>query len=627
MKDELFRACELFKKIANDTLRPRERLTISEWADRYRMLSAKSSAEPGKWNTSRAEYQREIMDSISNPEVTDITVMSSAQVGKSEILQNAIGYYIDYDPTTIMWVNPTIEMAQSISKEKLSPMIAATPVLADKVYSPRSKDSDNTLLHKSYPGGFIVLSGANSAASLATRSIRIILLDETDRYPESAGSEGSPIKLAEKRATTFWNKKIVKVSTPTLATTSKIDKEYRKGSMEEWNVQCPHCGNYQPYEFRRVRFTDIKMVCMYCEHAYSQQEWAEQAHQWVAEHPERVAHRSFHLNALASPWVDWQDVVDEFQEADDEYKKYGSTEKLKTFKNTVLGETWEEHGQGADELELYNRRENYDAELPDGVVILTAGIDTQDDRLEVEVVGWGIGYESWGIRRFIIRDDPENDATWVRLGELIRDTKFRFRSGNELNIAGACLDTGGHHTNMVYKFIRKCEIAHIPVWGIKGYANTPGIPLIYKRTKVEIKNVTGKVIDTTHIMILGVDAGKEDIVAWLNVNEPGPRYCHFPNDDRLGYDEIYFRGLTSEEKVTKMVRNKLKTMWVKKAGVRNEPFDMRVYAYAAVEMLSPNWSLLAEKVGNGINYMRPTLAKKKPSRPQTRKGIDIYNGL
>lgn len=623
--NELYRTAELFRKIAKETLRPRERLSISEWADRYRVLSAKSSAEPGRWNTSRAEYQREIMDAISSPEVTHVTVMSSVQVGKSEIIQNTIGYYIDYDPTTIMWVNPTIEMALSISKEKFAPMISVTPVLKDKVHSAKSKDSDNTLLHKSYPGGFIVLSGANSPASLATRSIRIILLDEIDRYPESAGPEGSPVKLAENRAITFWNKKIVKVSTPTLAVTSKIDKEYKKGSMEEWSVQCPNCGNYQPYEFRRVRFTDCRMICIHCGESYTQQEWHDQPHQWIAEHTGQSNHRSFHLNAMASPWVDWQDLIDEFQEADEEYKKYGSTEKLKAFINTKLGEIWEERGQGADDLELYKRREEYDAELPNGVIILTAGVDTQDDRLEVEVVGWGVDYESWGIRKFILRGDPSKEEIWDTLAEYIKETKFRFSSGNELNIACGCVDTGGHHTNMVYKFIRKCEKLNIPIYGIKGYSNTPGIPLIYKRTKVEIKNAAGQVIDTTHIMILGVDAGKEDIVAWLNVKEPGPRYCHFPNDDKRGYDEEHFKGLTSEEKVSKVdKRGKLKIQWVKKSGVRNEPFDIRIYAYAAVEMISPNWTLLAEKVGNGINYMQPQKKAKKPKVRAQRKGIDPY---
>lgn len=624
MDNETYRAVELFSDIASNVLKPRERMLVADWADNYRILTQGSSAEPGKWNTSRAEYQREIMNVVNDPDVVNVAIKSSAQIGKTEIVLNIIGYYMEYEPSTILAVNPTIEMSQAFSKDRLAPMISSTPVLRDKVQAPRSKDSDNTILHKSFPGGHITMAGANSPASLASRPIRIVLMDEIDRYPLSAGSEGSPIKLAEKRANTFWNKKLIKVSTPTTTSASEIEKEFRKGSMEEWSVQCPSCKNFQPYNFERINFSNIKMACEHCKKEYSQQEWAEQPHEWIAEHPERETYRSFHLNALASPWVKWESVVEEFQEANEEYKKYGSTEKLKTFKNTTLGETWEERGAGADEIELYHRREEYEAELPDGVIILTAGIDTQDDRLEVEVVGWGIDYESWGIRKFALHKDPSLDSTWDELGEYIKSTTFRFKSANELNIAAACVDTGGHHTNQVYKFIRKCEKLHIPVYGIKGYANTPGIPLVYKRTKVEIKNAAGMSIDNTHIMILGVDSGKEDIVAWLNVENPGPRYCHFPNDDKRGYDEIYFKGLTAEEKVQRMVKGRMKIQWVKKSGVKNEPFDIRIYAYAAVEMISPNWTLLAEKIGNGINYMQkqPTTQKKK--RGAGRKGIEVY---
>lgn len=618
------RTVELFRSIASDVLRPRQKMLVSDWADNYRVLVQGSSAEPGRWNTSRAEYQREIMNVVNDTDVVNVAIKSSAQIGKTEIVLNVIGYYMEYEPSPILVLQPTIEMAQAFSKDRLAPMIQTTKILRDKVQAPRAKDSDNTILHKSFPGGHVTMAGANSPASLASRPIRIVLMDEIDRYPLSAGSEGSPIKLAEKRANTFWNKKLIKVSTPTLASTSEIEKEFKKGSMEEWSVQCPCCGEYTAYNFRRLNFNNMKMSCEHCESEYSQQEWAEQPHKWVAEHPERKKFRSFHLNAMASPWGKWESIVAEFQEAYDEYKKYGLTEKLKTFVNTELGEVWEERGEGADESELYQRREEYEAEVPDGTIILTAGIDTQDDRLEVEVVGWGEDYESWGIRKFALHKDPALESTWDELGEYIKETTFKFKSGNELNIAAACVDTGGHHTNQVYKFIRKCEKAHIPVYGIKGYANTPGIPLIYKRTKVEIKNAYGKVIDSTHIMILGVDSGKEDIVAWLNVENPGPRFCHFPADDKKGYDEMYFRGLTSEEKVQRIVKGRMKIQWVKKQGVRNEPFDIRIYAYAAVEMISPNWSLLAEKVGNGINYMRKQTNAPKKRRGAPKKGIEVY---
>lgn len=622
MSDLDYKTVLLFQRLAR-VLEPRPLLLVSDWADMYRVLTAGTSAEPGRWNTSRAEYQRDIMNAVNDPSVTNIAVKSSAQVGKTEILLNIIGYFIDYEPSTILVVNPTIEMSQTFSKDRLAPMIAGMPVLRDKVKEPRAKDSENTILHKKYPGGHITMAGANSPVSLASRPIRVVVMDEIDRFPLSAGSEGSPIKLAEQRAKTFWNKKIIKVSTPTTETSSAIEKEFQKGTMEEWSVQCPFCKKWQTYEFKRIHFSTMFMECLYCKEQLSQRDWQEQPHKWIAEHPERTAYRSFHLNEMSSPWVAWDDMVDMFKEANEEFKKYGSTEKLRVFVNTSLGETWEERGEGADEMELYKRREEYKAELPDGVILLTAGVDTQDDRLEVEVVGWGIGYESWGIRKFVIRKDPAMESTWKELEEYVHDTTFRFCNGAELSIAAACVDTGGHHTNMVYKFIQNMEKRHIPIYGVKGYSNTPGIPLIYKRTKVEIKNAAGAVVGTTHIMILGVDAGKEDIVAWLNVKEPGPRYCHFPSNEKLGYDETYFKGLTSEEKVTKMVKNKLKIAWVKKSGVRNEPLDLRNYAYAAVEMLSPNWSLLADKIGRGINYMRSAQKTKKRKAGVINKGIEV----
>lgn len=320
MPRETSRTVELFKSIASSVLKPRPKMLVSDWADNYRVLVQESSAEPGKWNTSRAEYQREIMNVVNDPDVVNVVIKSSAQIGKTEIILNAIGYYTEYEPSPILMLEPTIEMAQAFSKDRLAPMIDATKVLSDKIKAPRAKDSDNTILHKAFPGGHITLAGANSPASLASRPIRIVLMDEIDRYPLSAGSEGSPIKLAEKRANTFWNKKLIKVSTPTIAGVSQIDKEFRKGTMEEWSVCCPACKKYQSYSFYRINFQDMKMSCEHCEEAFSQQKWAEQPHKWIAEHPERKTFRSFHLNAMASPWESWESLVNEFKEANDDYK-------------------------------------------------------------------------------------------------------------------------------------------------------------------------------------------------------------------------------------------------------------------------------------------------------------------
>lgn len=622
MNSNQFKTISLFHNIAK-TLAPPPKLLVSDWADTYRRLSPEASAEPGQWHTDRAEFQREIMNAVNDASIQDIILKFSAQVGKTEIILNICGYFMDYEPTSIMVIQPTIEMGQTFSKDRLAPMIRDTDVLKAKVKEPRTKDSENTILHKKFPGGHITIAGANSPSSLASRPIRILLCDEIDRYPVSAGSEGDPVKLGEKRTTTFWNRKKIKVSTPTIAGFSKIDKEFMLGTQEEWSVQCPCCGRFQPYEFKRILFETVEMKCLYCEESFSERDWKSQSHKWIAANPNVKRKRSFHLNELCSPWKHWEEIIEDFRNANDDLKKTGSTEALKVFVNTSLGETWEEKGDGADDEKLLKQRETYSAEIPDGVLLITAGVDVQDDRLEVEIAGWARGYESWGIYKKVINSDPQKEETWKELEELY-DTEMYFKNGTGLMIAAMCIDTGGHHTNMVYKFVQDMAKKNKRIYGIKGYSNTPGIPLIYKKTKVDIKNSRGIVVDHTDIYILGVDSGKEDIISRLKLTEPGPGYCHFPDNKERGYNQTYMKGITSEEKVTKLVKNKLKIMWVKKSGIRNEPLDLRNYAYAAVEILNPNWNSLEKKIENGINYMKSKkVTRKRKKTGVVNKGIEV----
>lgn len=618
-----FKTITLFHNIAK-ILSPPPLLMVSDWADTYRKLSPEASAEPGQWHTSRAEFQREIMNSVNDPTIQDIVIKSSAQVGKTEIILNICGYFMDYEPAPIMVMQPTILIGESFSKDRLAPMIRDTDVLKAKVKEPRTKDSDNTILHKTFPGGHITIAGANSPASLASRPIRILLCDEIDRYPASAGTEGDPVKLGEKRTNTFWNRKKIKVSTPTIAGYSKIDKEFMLGTQEEWSVKCPCCGKYQPYEFKRITFDTIEMKCLYCNEGFTERDWKSQPHKWIAANPDVKRRRSFHLNELCSPWKQWEEIIEDFKNATDDFKKTGSTESLKVFINTSLGETWEERGDGADDTDLLKRRETYTADIPDGVLLITSGVDVQDDRLEIEITGWARGYESWGLYKKVINKDPQLDTTWNELEE-IYDTEMYYQNGTGLMIAAMCIDTGGHHTNNVYKFIKQMARKNKNIYGIKGYANTPGIPLIYKKSKVDIKNSKGVIIDHTEIWIIGVDAGKEDITSRLKITEKGPGYCHFPDNKERGYNQTYMQGITSEEKVQKLVKNKLKIVWVKKAGVRNEPLDLRNYAYAAVEILKPNWNSLEQKIENGINYMKKTAVNsaKKRRTGVINKGIEV----
>lgn len=612
-----FKTLKLFRDLAK-AVRPPPVLTVSQWADRYRRLSPESAAEPGQWNTDRAPYQREIMDCVNDPLVEHIVIMSSAQVGKTELILNIIGYYIDYDPAPMLVVQPTLKpMAEDFSKDRLAPMIRDTPTISGKVHDVKSRNSGNTILHKTFPGGHVTIAGANSASSLASRPVRIVLMDETDRYPASAGTEGNPIKLAEKRTTAFWNKKKIKVSTPTIKGSSQIEKEYQSGTMEEWCVPCPCCGKYQPYEWGRIHFSDVTMECKYCGEHISEFDWKQGEGKWIAAHPERRRKRSFHLNELASPWTHWDSIIAEWKEAQKEYKENGDVEKLKTFINTVLGETWEPRGKGADDDSLLARRERYEAEIPEGVLLLTAAVDVQDDRFEIEVCGWGRGFESWGVKYEKLYGDLDKEETWDRL-ELWLDREFYFTSGSSLLIARTCIDTGGHKTTECYKWLKKMEKKGKRISGIKGFGReSQGIPLIHKLSTNNEYNVK--------VFILGVDSGKEIVVSRLSTVDEGPGYCHFPINADRGYSETVIKGLNSEQRVTEVKDGRAIVKWKKKSGTRNEPLDLRVYNTAAVEILRPDWDILEKKVKAGINYMKktPGKAKKKRRTGTVSRGVEL----
>lgn len=600
-----FKTLKLFRDIAK-VVSPPPRLTVSQWADHYRRLSAESAAEPGQWNTDRAPYQREIMDAVNDPMVEDIVIMSSAQVGKTELILNIIGYYIDYDPAPMLVVQPTVKpMAEDFSKDRLAPMIRDTPTLTGKVRDAKTRTSGNTILHKTFPGGHVTIAGANSPSSLASRPVRIVLMDEIDRYPASAGAEGNPIKLAEKRTTAFWNKKKIKVSTPTIKCYSQIEKEFQSGTMEEWCIPCPCCGRYQPYEWSRIHFSDVTMECKYCGEHISEVDWKQGAGKWVAAHPEIYRKRSFHLNELASPWTHWSAIIREWRESSRELKENGDPNKMKTFINTVLGETWEERGKSADDDSLLSRRERYEAEIPEGVLLLTAAVDVQDDRFEIEVVGWGRGYESWGIKYEKIYGDLNKEETWDQL-EVWLDREFYFASGSSLLIARTCIDTGGHKTTECYKFLKRMEKKGKRISGIKGFGReSQGIPLIHKLSTNNEYNVK--------VFILGVDSGKEIVVTRLGTVDEGPGFCHFPINADRGYNETVIKGLNSEQRVTQIKDDRAVSKWKKKSGTRNEPLDLRVYNTAAAEILRPDWDVLEKKIKQGINYMKkqPKTVKKK----------------
>ncbi len=572
---------EMFSRCVS-LLKPPPRLTLSQWADMYRMLSPENSAEPGRWHTEKAPYQREIMDAIGDQHTRKVVIKSAAQIGKTAMLMNMLGYYMHYYPSPVLVMQPTLDMAQTFSKDFLAPMLRDTPVLSNLVDS-KSRYSGNTILKKNFPGGHVTIVGANSPASLASRPIKVLLADEVDRYPASAGTEGDPLLLGQKRQTTFWDKKTVIVSTPTLKASSRITTEFEASSKEEWNVPCPCCGHYQPLVWERLVFDSedttkpIMYKCERCGELSGEYDWkkAAQRGHFVAEN-DNVEVRGFHLNTLASNFCSWKEVVDKFLVAN-ELSKQGDHEKLKTWVNTDLGEAWEEPGTTIDDTSLVNRREIYEAEVPDEVLILTAGVDVQDDRFEVEVVGWGVGKESWGIRYQKIYGDLMSERVWNDLDQFLLQT-FQKLDGSKMPITSVCIDSGGHHTNEVYKFTK--ERWERRVWAIKGKGGQD-VPYIRDPSK----NNRAK----TPLFIIGVDAGKSLIYQRLKHETKGPNYCHFPLNEEAGYTEEYFKGLTAEQMVVRFRKGRPTIMWEIKdpKQKRNEPLDLRNYATAALEITNP----------------------------------------
>ena len=604
----------LFKKLIKSFQTPPD-MTVSEWADAYRMLSPEASAEPGRWRTDRAPYQKEIMDALADDRCYKVVVKSSAQVGKSEVILNSIGYYIDYDPAPMMYLLPTDSMAATFSKDRVSPMIRDTPALKRKVEDSKSRASGNTIFHKQFEGGHLTFVGANAPSQLASRPIRILFADEIDRFPDSAGAEGDPLQLAIKRTTTFWNRKIIEVSTPTIKGASKIDKEYESSSMEHLNVACPHCGEFQTYEWEQLKFdhvsgtkefTMLGYKCRHCGVIEREVLWKRQPIKWIAEHPEIKDVRGFHLNELASPWKHWDEIVEDFLEA----KRQGK-EMLKVWHNTSLGLSWEEDGDLDIKDILLKRREFYNCMVPKDVLVLTCAVDVQDNRLEYEILGWAKDKVSYGIKYGVLYGDPGKVEVWTMLDDVLF-SNYKRSDGLDMQIMTTCIDSGGHYTEKVYQYCKKREMRR--VWAIKGQGGS-GIPFI-KRPKR--RNESG-----AFLFIIGVDVGKDTLSSRLKtnfVNEPG--FCHFPMEPDRGYDEEYFNGLTAERRNIRTVSGSVVIKWVPKyEGIRNEPFDLRNYNTAALEILNPNLDALHRR----LNEEGGKIVEQKPKKTKKiSKGISVY---
>lgn len=600
-----------------------ENLTVSQWADKYRKLSPENSAEAGRWKTSRTPYLEEIMNAFTDDKVHKIAVVASSQVGKTECELNMLGYMIDQDPGPAMFVLPALDTAEDFSKRRLTPMLRDTEPLKNKIESAKAKSGNNTILKKIYPGGMLTFAGSNSPASLASIPARYVFGDEIDRWARDAGGEGNPWKLLEARTTTFYNKKMIAVSTPTMKGDSPIVSEFELGTQEYWSVKCPDCGEYHFIDFNSMRFEaktvvvgghrqymvdKVDYACPECGCINSENKIRHQPMKWIAKAPEAInnGRRSFWINAFTSPWKSWSDIVREFLESKDD------PEKLKTVYNTLFGQLWEERSS-VDEEEIISRAEEYDAELPDGVLCLTCGVDTQDDRLEYEVVGYGFFEENWGIEKGIIMGIPSEEETWIKLDGVL-DRIYHFADGKGLRISLTFVDSGGHYTQDVYE---KCASRiNKRVFAIKG-ANKADTPYTAPPKKVNIVK-EGQKIGKAWLYMIGVDAGKEHIMSGLKIEKEGARRSHFPSNAGRGYDLLFYSGLLSE----RMTYKNGKWRWEKLPGhERNEALDCRNYANAAFKVLHPNLDHIKNKL-SGLNTKTDNKPKRKLKKQRRRSSYD-----
>lgn len=604
-------------------IKPLDRLTVSEWADRHRFLSKESSAEHGKWRTDRAPYQRELMDVVANKTVKKVVVMSSAQIGKSEILLNCLGYFLDYAPAPTLLIQPTLEMAQAFSKDRIAPMLRDSPCFEGKLRASRSENSGNTLLHKQLKGGGqVTLTGSNSPASLASRPVQNVFGDEIDRWTDSAGTEGDPIRLAEKRTATFWNSLVMLVSTPTVKGASRIEKAWELSDQRHYLVPCPKCKHEQAFVWEGILYDgkgqinlsqnvgelkNLRYQCASCGTAIAESQKPEmlrKGHWQPTKESAGVA--GFHINELYSPWKSWQDVALDYESAKDD------SLQLQVWWNTSLGLPFEpDTRQRFDWENLLYRAESSDysqGQVPEAALFLTAGVDVQGDRLECSVFGWGEGEQSFLIGHYQLFGDPLEDEIWADLDDLL-NLKYPHPLGGTLSIRKAAIDTG-YQTHDVYGQVRQRR-NWLAIKGVAGDRQAISTP-----SQVEVNWRGKKIKRGIKLHILGVDTIKTTLLSRCRIDKPGDKYLNIPQDA----GEHWCRGFAGSEIQVKKHRNgQPYFVWEKLDGVRNEPLDCAVYAFAAALQLGltrTNWDKLRRSLTVSDTIKPEPTPEPQPELPE-----------
>jgi phage terminase large subunit GpA-like protein len=576
----------------HDGMAPEPALLVSSWADQHRMLGSRGSAEPGPWRTDRTPYLREVMDALAPAHpARRVVFMKGAQVGGTECGNNWIGYVIHHTPGPMLAVQPTTELAKRFSDQRIDPLLQDTPALRARVAPARARDSANRQLSKEFPGGHLVMTGANSAVGLRSMSARFLFLDEVDAYPGDVEGEGDPVALAEARARTFgWRRKTLMVSTPTIAGLSRIEREYLATDQRRYLVPCPFCGVMQDLRFERLRWDraapdSVRYLCEACDGRIGEEHKTAMlaAGQWrptaISADPHAIG---FHLSALYSPvgWFAWAQVARDWEAAQ------GDERALKTFRNTVLGETWQEAGDAPDWQRLYDRREVWEpGTVPADGLFLTAGIDVQRDRLEASVWAWGADRQSWLVEHRVLAGAPHQPAVWDELRAFLGE-RWRHASGHLLPIATAAIDSGdGMTTAEVYAFVRRGAATRcLAIKGQDALRAAIGTP-----SSTEVRR-NGRRMGGVRVWPVGSSFLKGETYAWLRQERPTLEsgsgypagYVHLPVH---AAGEEVCRQLTAEQMVVRRRRNGYRRHeWVK-TRERNEALDCRVYTRAAAAAL------------------------------------------
>lgn len=573
-------AQEIYLNAVRAGLRPGALVSVSQWADRHRILSSRSSSEPNLWRTSRTPYLREIMDALSaQSHWQRVVFLKSSQIGGTEAGMNWLAWIIAECPGPVLCVQPTTEMAKRLSKQRLDPMIEACPELRSKVKDRRSRDAGNTQTAKEFPGGILVLTGANSAVGLRSMPVRWLFMDEVDAYPADVAGEGDPVELAIARTRTYPQRKIYAASTPSLTGQSRIERLYEDSDQRIFELPCPHCAHMQPLLFAQLRWPkgeprQAQYHCRGCDRVIPEGLKTSMLAQGVWR-PTAVSDgitAGFKLSSLYSPlgWYSWA-------EAAEQYEKAGTNRRdLQVFFNTVLGESYAESGETPDDRRLYERREPYQiGRVPAGAGVLTAGADVQRDRIEVEIVAWGPERESWSVDYRLMKGDTSQPEVWEQMTALLDET-FPCETGGTLQLHKLAVDSG-FNSLMVYNWARSTQSPRVMVV----HGETRAASLLGASVPIEVGPQGQRIRYGIRRWPINVSIAKEELYRNLRLDAPldgepyPPGYCHFPM-----YSGEYFEQLCAERLMTRTVHGYQKPYW-QQTRARNEALDCRVYARAA----------------------------------------------